>query len=315
MMKKVLCITLTLLLSVLLLTACNSGSQTDDTTADTVDTAVSTQAPETADATEPVTDATTEATTEVMTESATDAVTEAETEGAVELTNADYVKAYNAAIKKIFGETQSKPATTASVTPAVKPLSYSNVAEGEHQNYHAVGAFVFFLRNLYELETFERTEEAVHLTASYEMVIEGQSGGETLDAIMRNFRTRDGMLRSDLYQSVTEGDKVMQQYIQIDVDFDFEAEVLSAFDFTVLLLVNGEVFQFENFRYDGQSIQILDTEVQDDDYTAALSTARDRMTDIQGRVATAKDIGDFSKQYDDAMTEQFKIAYPDLDVQ
>ena len=132
---------------------------------------------------------------------------------------------------------------------------------------------------------------------------------------MRNFRTEDGILRSDLYQSATEGDMTMQQYIQIDIDYDFETEVLSSFDFTILLIANGEVFQFENFKYDGSSIKGLDTEVQDDDYTKALNDAKARMANIEGRVANAKDIGDFSQQYDDAMTEQFKIAYPDINVQ
>ena len=218
------------------------------------------------------------------------------------LTKADYSEAYTKALMTLFNVTE---------LPSSAPISYVDSSQSDDQNYYAVGAFMFFLRNLYANDNFEITDEAVNLTATYRMSIDGQVGEASMAPTMRSYRDENGILRNDLYQTVTEDDQVMAQYIKIDVDYDFETDTLKGFELGLLLKLNGELFMLCHYVYDGTSIKIFDSTVQDDDYNALLTALTARETDIVSRVANAKAIGDYTAEYTDAMVTQARIVFPD----
>ena len=225
-----------------------------------------------------------------------------------EMTAERYAKAYDAAANKVF-----TPLEAPSATSLVRPMSFNDPSAENNSNYYAVGAYLLFLRNLYETEGYEITEEAVKVSATCKMTVNGQEAEMKENFVMRSYRTEDGMLRNDLH-SADPNRAGTYMVMRIDVDYDFATDVLSGFDMSLMLISNGEVMQFEYFVYDGTTVKILDNDVKDDDYNNAVKVAEERRDDIVSRLAGAKDIGDYSEQYTNAMKEQVRRAYPDVTV-
>lgn len=224
------------------------------------------------------------------------------------LTKADYAKAYAATADALFVDME-----TPQPTSAVAPMSYVDSSQTNDRNYYAVGAFVLFLRELYETPDYQMTEDAVHLTATYSMQVEGMTEpvGDLMDVYMQVVRAQDGTLECTLYQ--TEGGE--DSTIIIDVDYDFATNTLQAFNLYMYYSVGEDAMRTHHYYGDGETITILDSDTIDNDYTAAERFASSRAYSIKGLIANAKEIGDFSRQYTDAMVEQAQKVYPEMNIQ
>ena len=225
-----------------------------------------------------------------------------------EITAKSYAKAYAAAADEVF------PALDASEKASfVSRMSFVSPSETTDRNYFAVGAYLLFLRNLYNTEGYEITDDAVALTATAKMTIEGNYGEQTMNAVIRSYLAEDGILRNDIYEAEPENEG-SRGVIRIDIDYDFETDTLSGFEMSLLVYSSGELLQFNYYAFDGESIKILDTAVEDSDYTSALAEAEARSADIASKASAAKNIGDYSAQYTAAMIEQVRRVYPDVTV-
>lgn len=222
------------------------------------------------------------------------------------LTRNDYTEVYTKVAQSLF-DVDSLPTTA--------PASYVDFKTSNDRNYYAVGAFILFLRNLYANESFEVTEEAVKLTASYSMSADGQVGSDSLDVTMRSYRDAEtGVLKNDIYQSLEVATVTESMYMGIDIDYDFETDTLKKFDLTIKITIGDTTLLLGHYSFDGTTISILNPLIMDDDYNAVLDSVSARETDIAVRVENAKVLGDFSVEYTNAMITQARIVYPDKDI-
>ena len=207
----------------------------------------------------------------------------------------DYSDAFGELAEKIFVNENE---------PTVATLSYVDSKESEDRNYYSVGAFVIFLREAFKNENFDVLGKGVvYFTSTAKLIINEQRGEMPMDANLK-IDYSEGKIKTDMYMEENNN----SSHMIIDIEYDFKNKELKSFDLYFDNVYNGETIQVNHYKGVGDTISILE-DVEDEDYTNAVSILNSRLNVISDGFANAKNIGDYSKEYTTAMVEQGNLVY------
>lgn len=188
--------------------------------------------------------------------------------------------------------------------PTVKALSYVDSKESDDRNYYAVSAYALFLKETCKNENFDVVGKGVvYFTSTAKLEHNGERNSMPMNANLK-IDYSDGKIKTDMYMKENDN----SSHIIIDIEYDFENEELKAFDLYFDSIYDGETIQVAHYRGVGDTISILE-DVKDEDYASAVSVLNSRLNAMSDGIATAKNVGDYSKEYTTAMVEQGNIVY------